>query len=105
MMRRIEQALMFVLTAQVHHHTHALRKFANAGDTAINLHAAAALGRKAALHGEALGVVRAIEQASLDARQCLALAHRRRIRAFAQNELEGRQQRGLAGTGLTGQDG
>ena len=96
---------MLVLTAQVHHHAHALRKLAHAGDATIDLHAAAALGRKAALHGETLGVVRAVEQTSLDARQCLALAHRRRIRAFAQNELEGRQQRGLAGTGLTGQDG
>ena len=105
MVRRIEQALVLVLTAQVHHHAHALRKLTHAGNTAIDLHAAAALGRKATLHGETLGVVRAVEQASLDARQRLALTHRRRIGALAQNELERREQRGLAGTGLAGQDG
>ena len=105
MVRRIEQALVLVLTAQVHHHAHALRKLTHAGNTAIDLHAAAALGRKATLHGETLGVVRAVEQASLDARQRLALTHRRRIGALAQNELERREQRGLAGTRLTGQDG
>ena len=75
MMCRIEQALMLVLTAQVHHHTHALRKLTHAGDAAINLYTAAALGRKAALHGEALRVVRAIEESRLDAGKRLALAH------------------------------
>ena len=103
-MRRIEQALVLVLAAQIHHHTTALRKLAHTGDAAVNLHAAAALGRKAALHGEPLRVVRPVEQPRLDARQRLALAHRRRIRALAQNKLEGREQRGLAGAGLAGQD-
>ena len=104
MMRRIEQTLMFMLAAQIHHHADALGKLAHAGDAAVNLDAAATLGRKAALHGKALRVVRAVEQARLDARQRLALAHRRRIRALAQNKLEGREQRGLAGAGLAGQN-
>ena len=75
-----------------------------AGDAAVNFYAAAALGRKATLYGEPLRVVRTVEQARLDARQRLALAHRRRIRALAQNKLEGREQRGLAGAGLAGQN-
>ena len=103
-MRRIEQALVLVLAAQIHHHTNALRKLAYTGDAAVNLHAAAALGRKAALDREAFRVVRAVKQPRLDARQRLALAHRRRIRALTQNKLEGREQRGLAGAGLAGQD-
>ena len=104
MMRRIEQALVLMLAAQIHHHAEALGKLAHAGDAAVDPDAAAALGRKAALHGEPLRVVRAIEQARLDARQRLALAHGRRIRTLAQYELERRKQRGLAGTGLAGQD-
>ena len=103
-MRRVEQALMLVLAAQIHHHANALRKLAHTGDATVNLHAAAALGRKAALHGETLRVVWTVEQPRLDARQRLALTHRRRIRALAQNKLEGREQRGLAGAGLAGQD-
>ncbi len=91
MVRRIEQALMLVLTAQVHHHADALRKLAHAGDAAVYFYAAAALGRKAALYGKALRVVRSVEQARLDAGKRLALAHRRRIRALAQNELERRE--------------
>ena len=93
-----------MLAAQIHHHADALGKLAHAGNATINLDAAAALGRKAALHGEALLVVRAIEQARLDARKRLALAHGRRIGAFAQNELKRREQRSLAGAGLAGQD-
>ena len=103
-MRRIEQALVLVLAAQIHHQTNALRKLAHTGDAAVNLHAAAALGRKAALDREAFRVVRAVKQPRLDARQRLALAHRRRIRALTQNKLERREQRSLAGAGLTGQD-
>ena len=103
-MRRIEQALVLVLAAQIHHHANALRKLAHAGDAAVNFYAAAALGRKATLYGEPLRVVRTVEQACLDARLRLALAHRRRIRALAQYELKRREQRGLAGTGLAGQD-
>ena len=103
-MRRVEEALVLVLTAQIHHHADALRKLAHAGDAAVNPHAAAALGRKAALDREALRVVRAVKQACLDARQRLALAHRRRIRTLAQNKLKGREQRGLAGAGLACQD-
>ena len=103
-MRRIEQALVLVLAAQIHHHTNALRKLAHTCDAAVNLHSAAALGRKAALHGKTLRVVWTVEQPRLDARQRLALAHRRRIRALAQNKLESREQRGLAGAGLAGQD-
>ena len=103
-MRRIEQALVLVLAAQIHHHTNALRKLAHTGDAAVNLHAAAALGRKAALDREAFRVVRAVKQPRLDARQRLALAHRRRIRALTQNKLEGREQRGLAGAGFSGQN-
>ena len=95
---------MLVLAAQIHHHTDALRKLAHTGDAAVNLHAAATLGRKAALDREAFRVVRAVKQPRLDARQCLVLAHRRRIRALTQNKLEGREQRGLAGAGLAGQD-
>ena len=68
MMRRIEQALVLVLAAKIHHHANALRKLAHTGDAAVNLHAAAALGRKAALDREALRVVRAVKQACLDAR-------------------------------------
>ena len=104
MMCRIEQALMLVLAAQIHHHADALGKLAHAGNATINLDAAAAFGRKAALHGEALRVVWTVEQPRLDARKCLALAHGRRIRALAQNELKRREQCGLAGTGLAGQD-
>ena len=104
MMRRVEQALVLVLTAKIHHHTDALRKFAHAGDAAVNFYAAAALGRKAAPHGDALRVMRAIKQARLDAGKCLALAHRRRIRALAQNELECREQRGLTGAGFSSQN-
>ena len=104
MMRRIEQALMLVLAAKIHHHADALGKLAHAGDAAVNLDAAAALGRKAALHGEALRVVRAIEQASLDARKRLALAHGRRIGTLAQNKLKRREQRGLAGASLASQN-
>ena len=104
MMRRIEEALVLVLTAKIHHHADALRKLTHAGDAAVNFYAAAALGRKATLYGEPLRVVRTVEQARLDARQRLALAHRRRIRALAQNKLEGREQRGLTGAGLAGQD-
>ena len=103
-MRRIEQALVLVLAAQIHHHTDALRKLTHAGDAAVNLHAAAALGRKAALDREAFRVVRAVKQPCLDARERLALAHRRRIRALAQNELERREQRGLTGAGFSGQN-
>ena len=103
-MRRIEQALVLVLATQIHHHANTLRKLAHTGNAAVNLHAAATLGRKAALDREAFRVVRPVKQARLDARQRLALAHRRRIRALAQNKLEGREQRGLAGTGLAGQD-
>gem|GEM_PF-7030382 len=95
---------MFMLAAQIHHHADALGKLAHAGNATVNLHAAAALGRKATLYGEPLRVVRTVEQARLDARQRLALAHRRRIRALAQNKLEGREQRGLAGAGLAGQN-
>ena len=95
---------MLVLAAQIHHHAGALRKLAHTGDAPVNLHAAAALGRKAALHGKTLRVVRPVEESCLDARERLALAHRRRIRALAQNKFEGREQRGLAGTGLAGQD-
>ena len=95
---------MLVLAAQIHHHTDALRKLAHTGDAAVNLHAAAALGRKAALDREALRVVRPVKESRLDARQRLTLAHRRGIRALAQNKFEGREQRGLAGTGLAGQD-
>ena len=95
---------MLVLAAQIHHHADALRKLAHTGDAAVNLHAAAALGRKAALDGKTLRVVRPVEESCLDARERLALAHRRRIRALAQNKFEGREQRGLAGTGLAGQD-
>ena len=95
---------MLVLTAKIHHHADALRKFAHAGDAAVNFYAAAALGRKAALHGDALRVVRAIKQTRLDAGKCLALAHRRRIRALAQNELECREQRGLTGAGFSSQN-
>ena len=105
MMRRIEQTLMLVLAAQIHHHADALGKLAHAGDASVNFYAAAALGRKAALHDEAIRVVRAVEQARLDAGKRLALANRRRIGALAQNKLERRKQRGLASTGLTGQDG
>ena len=104
MVRRVEQALMFMLAAKIHHHANALRKLAHAGDAAVNLHSATALGRKAALHGKTLRVVWTVEQPRLDARQRLALAHRRRIRALTQNKLEGREQRGLAGAGLAGQD-
>ena len=103
-MRRIEQALVLVLAAQIHHHANALRKLAHAGDAAVNLHAAAALGRKTALHGEPFRVVRPVEESCLDARERLALAHRRRIRALAQNKLKSREQRGLASAGLAGQD-
>ena len=103
-MRRIEQALVLVLAAQIHHHANALRKLAHTGDAAVNLHAAAALGRKAALNREALRVVRAVKQACLNARQRLALAHRRRIRTLAQNKLEGREQRGLTGAGFSSQN-
>ena len=104
MMRRIEQALVLVLTAKIHHDADALRKLTHAGDAAVNFYATAAFGRKATLYGEPLRVVRTVEQARLDARQRLALAHRRRIRALAQNKLEGREQRGLAGAGLAGQN-
>ena len=104
MMCRIEQTLVLVLTAKIHHHADALGKLAHAGDAAVNLDAAATLGRKAALNGEALRVVRAVEQARLDASERLALAHRRRIRALAQNELERREQCGLTGTGFSGQN-
>lgn len=104
MMCRIEQALMFMLAAQIHHHADALGKLAHAGNATVNLHAAAALGRKAALHGEALRVARAIEQARLDARKRLALTHGRRIRALAQDELKRRKQRGLTGTSLASQN-
>ena len=104
MVRRVEQALMLMLSAQIHHHANALRKLAHTGDAAVNLHAAAALGRKAALNREALRVVRAVKQACLDARQRLALAHRRRIRTLAQNKLEGREQRGLTGAGFSSQN-
>ena len=103
-MRRIEEALVLVLTAKIHHHADALRKLTHAGDATVNFYAAAALGRKATLYGEPLRVVWTVEQARLDARQRLALAHRRRIRALAQNKLEGREQRGLAGAGLAGQN-
>ena len=61
MMRRIEQALVLVLTTKIHHHADALRKLTHAGDTAVNFYTTAALGRKAALYGEPLRVVRAIE--------------------------------------------
>ena len=104
MVRRVEQALMFMLAAQIHHHANALRKLAHAGDTAVNFYAAAALGRKAALHGEALRVVRTVKQTRLDAGKRLALANRRRIGALAQNELECREQCGLTSTGLAGQN-
>ena len=103
-MRRIEQALVLVLAAQIHHHANALRKLAHAGDAAVNLHAAAALGRKATLDRETLRVVWTVEQPRLNASKRLALAHRRRIRALAQNKLEGREQRGLAGAGFSGQN-
>ena len=76
MMRRVEEALVLVLAAQIHHHTNALRKLAHTGDAAVNLHAAAALGRKAALDREALRVVRPVEESRLNARQRLTLAHR-----------------------------
>ena len=95
---------MFMLAAQIHHHADALGKLANAGDAAVNLDAAATLGRKAALNGEALRVVRAVEQARLDAGKRLALAHGRRICAFAQDELKRRKQRGLAGASLASQN-
>ena len=104
MVRRVEQALVLVLAAQVHHHADALRKLAHAGDAAVNFYAAAALGRKTAQHGETLRVERAVEQARLDAGKRLALAHGRRIRAFAQNELKRREQRSLAGTSLASQN-
>ena len=104
MMRRIEKALVLMLAAQIHHHADALGKLAHAGDAAIDPDATAAFGRKAALHGETLRVVRAIEQARLDAGKLLSLAHRRRICTLAQYELERRKQSGLAGTGLAGQD-
>ena len=104
MMRRIEQALVLVLTAKIYHHANALRKLTHAGDAAVDPDATATLGRKAALHGKPLRVVRAIEQARLDARQRLALAHGRRIRTLAQNELERRKQRGLTGASLASQD-
>ena len=103
-MRRIEQALVLVLAAQIHHHANALRKLAHTGDAAVNLHAAAALGRKATLDRETLRVVWTVEQPRLNASKRLALAHRRRIRALAQNKLEGREQRGLAGAGFSGQN-
>ena len=74
MMRRVEQTLMLVLAAQIHHHADALRKLTHAGDAAVNFYAAAALGRKAALYGKALRVVRAVEQTRLDAGKRLALA-------------------------------
>ena len=67
MMRRIEQALVLVLAAQIHHHANALRKLAHTGDASVNLHSAAALGRKTALHDEASVSVRAVKQARLDA--------------------------------------
>ena len=102
-MRRIEQALVLVLAAQIHHHANALRKLAHTGNAAVNLHAAAALGRKTALYGKAFRVVWTVEQPRLDTRQRLALAHRRRIRTLTQNKLERREQRGLAGAGLAGQ--
>ena len=103
-MRRIEQALVLVLAAQIHHHANALRKLAHAGDAAVNLHAAAALGRKAALDREALRVVWTVEQPRLNASKRLALAHRRRIRTLAQNKLESREQRGLTGAGFSSQN-
>lgn len=95
---------MLVLAAKIHHHADALRKFTHAGDATVNFYAAAALGRKAALDREALRVVRPVKQTRFDAGNRLALAHRRRIRALAQNKLERREQRSLAGAGLTGQD-
>ena len=104
MMRRVEQALVFVLAAKIHHHADALGKLAHAGDAAVNFYAATALGRKAALHGEALRVVRTVKQARLDVGKRLALAHRRRIRALAQNELKCREQRSLTGAGFSGQN-
>ena len=103
-MRRIEQALVLVLAAQIHHHANALRKLAHAGDAAVNLHAAAALGRKATLDRETLRVVWTVEQPRLNASKRLALAHRRRIRTLAQNKLEGREQRGLTGAGFSSQN-
>lgn len=102
MMRRIEKALVLMLAAQIHHHADALGKLAHAGDAAIDPDATAAFGRKAALHGETLRVVRAIEQARLDAGKLLSLAHRRRICTLAQYELERRKQSGLTGTSLAG---
>ena len=60
--------------------------------------------RKTALYGKAFRVVWTVEQPRLDAGKRLTLAHRRRIRALAQDELKGGKQRGLAGAGLAGQD-
>ena len=71
-----EATLVLVLAAQIHHHADALRKLAHTGNAAVNLHAAAALGRKAALDREALRVVRPVEESRLNARQRLTLAHR-----------------------------
>ena len=104
MMRRVEEALVLVLATKIHHHANALRKFAHAGNAAVNFDAAATLGRKAALHGEALRVVRTVKQTRLDAGKRLALAHRRRIRTLTQNKLERREQRGLTGAGFSSQN-
>ena len=104
MVRWVEQALVLVLAAQVHHHADALRKLAHAGDAAVYFYAAATLGRKAAQYGETLRVMWTVEQARLDAGKRLALAHGRRICTLAQNELESREQRSLAGASLASQN-
>ena len=96
---------MFMLAAQVDHGANARRELADARDGTINFDTATTIGRYATDNTESLGIIHALEKSPFHYKARLALAHARRVRTFSHKKLQSGEQRGLAGTGLAGQNG
>ena len=98
-----EQALVLMLAAQVDRRADARREFADRGHGTVNLHAAAPGHLHATTHDTPVGIAVPEVEATLHRERIGTLAHRARIRALAHQELDGREQSGLARAGLAGE--
>ena len=74
---RVKKTLVLVLTAQVDVRSHALTELANAGERAIDFHAAATIRPNAAGNDAPLRIMRTLEDAAFDNCRTLALANHR----------------------------
>ena len=93
-----------MLAAQIDLGPHGLRQLFDRGHLAVDGNAAAAVGANAAAHDAALYIVGPHEEASLDLKRSRPLAHGARIGALADQQLDGRQQRGLSRARLARQN-